>query len=152
VFLLLLLLVVVPLVEIAVFFQVAAWIGVLDTIGVLLLFSVGGLLLVRHQGMGTLAKMRAELSAGRVPTAHLVDGFLLLVAGLLLLIPGFVTDFMGLLLLLPPVRSLVKWYFGRRWNVQGASSVVRVQSHRVDLPFHDTQAHEPPDDRPELLP
>ena len=103
-FLVLLLLVVIPVVEIAVFFQVASMIGVLDTLGVLLLFSVGGLLLVRHEGMGTMAKMRAELDEGRVPGSHLADGFWLLVAGLLLLVPGFVTDFAGVLLLLPPVR------------------------------------------------
>ena len=94
-FLFLLLLVVVPVVEIAVFFQVASMIGVLDTLGVLLLFSIGGLLLVRHEGMGTMAKRRAELNEGRVPGSHLADGFWLLVAGLLLLVPGFVTDFAG---------------------------------------------------------
>jgi UPF0716 protein FxsA len=131
-FLFLLLLVVIPVVEIAVFFQVASMIGVLDTLGVLLLFSIGGLLLVRHEGMGTMAKMRAELNEGRVPGSHLADGFWLLVAGLLLLVPGFVTDFAGLLLLLPPVRGLAKRGTARRLGRSTGTSVIRVQGTSVD--------------------
>ena len=128
----LLLLVVVPIVEIAVFFQVASMIGVLDTLGVLLLFSIGGLLLVRHEGMGTMAKMRAELNEGRVPGSHLADGFWLLVAGLLLLVPGFVTDIAGLLLLLPPVRGVAKRSTARRFGRSPDTSIIRVQGTRVD--------------------
>jgi UPF0716 protein FxsA len=130
--LVLLLLVVVPIVEIAVFFQVASMIGVLDAVGVLLLFSIGGLLLVRHEGIGTMAKMRAELDAGRVPTGQLADGFWLLVAGLLLLVPGFVTDIAGLLLLLPPVRWMAKRGTGRWFGRSSGTSVIRVQGTRVD--------------------
>jgi UPF0716 protein FxsA len=130
--LVLLLLVLVPVVEIAVFFQVASMIGVLDALGVLLVFSIGGLLLVRHEGMGTMAKMRAELNEGRVPTAQLADGFWLLVAGLLLLVPGFVTDIAGLLLLLPPVRWLAKRWSGRRFGSSPSASVIRVQGTRQD--------------------
>jgi UPF0716 protein FxsA len=131
-FLVLLLLVVIPVVEIAVFFQVASMIGVLDTLGVLLLFSIGGLLLVRHEGMGTMAKMRAELNEGRVPGSHLADGFWLLVAGLLLLVPGFVTAFAGLLLLLPPVRGLAKRATARRFGRSTGTSVIRVEGTRTD--------------------
>lgn len=131
-FLVLLLLVVIPVVEIAVFFQVASMIGVLDTLGVLLLFSIGGLLLVRHEGMGTMAKMRAELDEGRVPGSHLADGFWLLVAGLLLLVPGFVTDFAGVLLLLPPVRGLAKRATARRFGRSTGTSVIRVEGTRTD--------------------
>ncbi len=158
----LLLIVLVPLLEIAVFVQVAAWIGVLDAIGVLVLFSVGGLLLVRHEGMGTLGRIRAELNAGRVPTAHLVDGGLLLVAGLLLLIPGFITDLAGLLLLLPPVRGLVKLGLARRFRVQ---TIARTPQPPPDGTWRDGTRRDgtwrgrtwpddgrPDDGRPEILP
>jgi len=165
-FLVLLLLVLIPVVEIAVFFQVASMIGVLDTLGVLLLFSIGGLLLVRHEGMGTMAKMRAELNEGRVPGSHLADGFWLLVAGLLLLVPGFVTDIIGLLLLLPPVRWVAKRWTARRFGRSSGTSVIRVQGSRVDEwgpdGWHaagtgdaiDTEGHDRGDrhDPPELLP
>lgn len=131
-FLILFVIVAIPILEIAVFVQVASVIGVLDTVGVLLLFSIGGLLLVRHEGMGTMAKVRAELDQGRVPTGHLADGFWLLVAGLLLLVPGFVTDIAGLLLLLPPVRWLAKRGVARRFGRSTNTSVIRVQGTRVD--------------------
>jgi UPF0716 protein FxsA len=132
VFLILLLLLVVPVLEIMVFVQVAGAIGVLDALGVLVLFSVGGLFLVRHEGMGTMARMRAELDAGRVPTGQLADGFWLFLAGVLLIIPGFVTDFAGLLLLLPPVRGLAKRWFGRRFGRGDGVSVIRVEGIRTD--------------------
>jgi UPF0716 protein FxsA len=130
--LVLFLIVAIPILEIAVFVQVASMIGVLDTVGVLLLFSIGGLLLVRHEGMGTWAKARVELAEGRVPTGHLADGFWLFVAGVLLLIPGFVTDILGLLLILPPVRWLAKRGVARRFSRSADTSVIRVQGTRDD--------------------
>jgi UPF0716 family protein affecting phage T7 exclusion len=130
--LVLFLIVAIPILEIAVFVQVASMIGVLDTVGVLLLFSIGGLLLVRHEGMGTWARARDELDAGRMPTGHLADGAWLFVAGVLLLIPGFVTDIAGLLLLLPPVRWLAKRGVARRFGRTPGNSVIRVQATRDD--------------------
>ena len=73
-------------------------------IALLLSISIVGAWIVKRQGSGTLRRIRAELDAGRVPGAHLVDGGLLLLAGFLLLVPGFITSAFGLLLLLPPVR------------------------------------------------
>ena len=71
----------------------------------MLVISLAGAWLVKRQGVGTLARMRAELDDGRVPTGPMTDGGLLGLAGFLLLVPGFVTDVFGLLLLLPPVRG-----------------------------------------------
>jgi UPF0716 protein FxsA len=104
------------IVELTVIVQVATWIGVLDTIGLLLLVSILGAWLVKRQGMGLARRVQAELQAGRVPGASLVDGLLLLIAGLLLVVPGFVSDAFGLLLLLPPVRALVRAWLRRRWQ------------------------------------
>jgi UPF0716 protein FxsA len=120
VFVAILLLVLWPIVEIAVFLQVVQWIGVLQALGLLVLVSLGGAWIVKRQGVGTLGRMRAELDAGRVPTAAMVDGGLLMAAGLLLLIPGFLTDAVGLLLLLPPVRAGVRVVLGRRVAFRGA--------------------------------
>jgi UPF0716 protein FxsA len=105
----------VPVVEIAVIIQVGSWIGVLNTLVLLILVSVLGAWLVKRSGGGLLRRVQGELVAGRVPGAALVDGALLLVAGTLLLIPGFVTDFFGLLLLLPPVRAGIRSWLRRRW-------------------------------------
>ena len=117
---------VLPIVEIYVMVQVADRVGVLNMIGLLLLFSIGGLWLVKHQGLGTLTRIRTELNAGRVPTASVVDGFLLLVAGVLLVIPGFVTDILGLTLLLPPVRRGVQRSLGRRFRARTTVRAWRV--------------------------
>ncbi len=122
--------VVVPLVELAVFIQFTHWIGALDTILLLLLVSAGGVLIVRHQGLGFYRRVRAQLRAGTVPGLELVDGLLILIAGILLIIPGFVTDAIGLLLLIPPVRSGVRAVLRRRFSVRVATRVVKVVNTR----------------------
>jgi UPF0716 protein FxsA len=108
--------IVVPLVEIAVIIQVGSWLGVVDTLVLLILISVLGAWLVKRQGVGLLRRIQFELANGRVPGSALVDAALLLVAGVLLLVPGFVTDAIGLLLLLPPVRAAVRSWLRRRWQ------------------------------------
>jgi UPF0716 protein FxsA len=152
VFIVLLLLVLWPVVEIAVFLQVVQWIGVLDTLGLMLLISLGGAWLVKRQGVGTLARMRRELDDGRVPTGPMTDGGLLALAGFLLLVPGFVTDAFGLLLLLPPVRRLLRMWLGRRFAVR-----TRVRGRRppgyLDVDESSRRSSDPyRPDPPELMP
>ena len=127
---LILVFVVVPLVELAVFVQISRWIGFPETTLLLLAVSVAGIFVVRHQGLGVYRRVREQVRAGTVPTGDLVNGLLILVAGLLLIIPGFVTDFVGLLLLLPPVRGLVRRLLRRRFSVRAAHSVVKVVNTR----------------------
>lgn len=100
--------VVVPIVEIAVIIWVGGLIGALNTIALLIILSIGGVWLVKREGLGVIRRFRAQLGAGKVPSKELGDGALITIAGALLVIPGFVTDFIGLLLLLPPVRSGVR--------------------------------------------
>jgi UPF0716 protein FxsA len=108
--------IVVPLVELAVLIQVSSWLGVVDTLGLLILISVLGAWLVKRQGVSVVRRIQVELANGRVPGSAMVDAGLLLVAGVLLLVPGFVTDAIGLLLLLPPVRAAVRAWLRRRWQ------------------------------------
>ena len=150
-FVVILLLVLWPVVEIAVFLQVVAWIGVLNTLALMLAISLCGAWLVKRQGVGTLARMRAELDDGRIPTGPMTDGGLLAVAGFLLLVPGFVTDVFGLALLVPPVRGGVRRWLGRRFTVRTA----RVRQAPGYLDIDEVQPKPPPTDRwdpPELLP
>lgn len=107
-FALLLVLIVVPIVELAVFVEVSGRIGILNTVGLLLLISIVGVWLVRRQGLATLQRIRSSLAVGVVPTPDLVDGAAILLAGGLLVLPGFVTDAVGLLLLFPPTRSVLR--------------------------------------------
>ncbi len=151
-FVVVLLLILWPIIEIAVFLQVVQWIGVLDTLGLMLLIALGGAWLVKRQGVGTLARMRRELDDGRIPTGPMTDGGLLAVAGFLLLVPGFVTDAFGLLLLLPPVRALVRTWLGRRFTVR--TQIQRRRSSGYldvdEAPGGPSDPYRP--DPPELLP
>jgi UPF0716 protein FxsA len=110
------LLVLVPVVELAVFIQVASAFGVWNTVAVLLAISLIGAWIVRRQGIGLWRRAQVQLSAGRVPGREAADGFLVLFAGALLLVPGFVTDALGILLLLPPVRAGLRTLVTRRWR------------------------------------
>lgn len=99
--------VLVPAAEIAVFIAVGKAIGILPTILLTFATAIAGASLMRRQGLETLARLRAEMDMGRVPGETLGHGGMILLAGMLLLVPGFLTDVIGLLLFLPPVRRLV---------------------------------------------
>ncbi len=109
-----LLFIVLPVIELYLIVQVAHGIGVLDTVGLLLLISVVGAWVVRRAGVGVFTRVQADLNAGRVPTGSLVDGLLVLLAGVLLVAPGFLTDLFAVFLLLPPTRALVRRLVLRR--------------------------------------
>jgi len=104
----------IPIAEIAVIIKIGSLLGIGETIALLLLVSVCGAWLVKHQGLGVLRRIREQMNLGRVPGAELVDGALILVAGVLLLTPGFITDAAGLLLLVPPVRTGIRRLTRRR--------------------------------------
>ena len=112
---------VVPFIELFVLLRVGQSIGVGPTIILLIGVSVLGAALVKREGLGVLRRAQARVEAHQVPGQELVDGVLILFAGALLLTPGFLTDVLGIALLVPPVRalfrgSLVSW-LGRRASV-----------------------------------
>jgi UPF0716 protein FxsA len=111
-------LVIVPIVEITVFVNVASAIGGWNALGLLIVVSIVGAWLVRHEGFVVLGRIRRQLDSGRVPGAELVDGLVLLVAGVLMLTPGFVTDAVGLVLVFPPTRILVRRGLLRRFRTR----------------------------------
>ena len=102
-----------PLIEIAGFVLVGRQIGVLPTLGLIIAAGFVGAALLRHQGFGIMNRIRSEVQAGRDPSRDLAHGVMVLAAGVLLLIPGFFTDIVGILLFLPPIRDL-GWRFLRR--------------------------------------
>lgn len=126
----------VPMIEIALFIQVGGVIGLWWTLAIVLATAVAGSLLVRMQGALALAQLRGSLRELRDPTEPLAHGALILLAGALLLTPGFFTDTMGILLLIPPVRSAVLRYLSRRIRVERFSvgDVPRSREpHRPDV-------------------
>jgi UPF0716 protein FxsA len=108
VFLLVLLFIVVPLVELYVIIRVGEAIGALPTIGLLLLDGVLGAALLRHQGRAAWRRFNLALNEGRVPHRETFDGAMVIFGGALLLTPGFITDIFGLLLLIPPTRAAIR--------------------------------------------
>jgi UPF0716 protein FxsA len=105
----------VPFAEIYVLLQVGHAIGVVNTLALLILVSIVGAWLAKREGLGVIRRMQAALEAGRVPGKELIDGFLVLLAAALMLTPGFLTDIVAILLLLPPVRAVVRSELRRRF-------------------------------------
>jgi UPF0716 protein FxsA len=106
------------LVEIYVLVQVGQAIGALNTIGLLILMSLVGGWLARREGASVFTRLRRQLETGRMPTNELIDGFLILAGGILLVTPGFISDALGILLLFPPTRAVARALVKRRFRVQ----------------------------------
>ena len=92
------------LTELWLIIQVGGRIGVGLTIAIVLATGVLGITLLRRQGFRLLGQVQARLQRGEIPAQEMLEGVALLIGGVLLLTPGFLTDAMGLLLLLPPLR------------------------------------------------
>lgn len=96
-----------PFLEILTFIEVGGRIGGLATIGATIVTALIGAALFRYQGMNTLARAQSSLGEGRMPLEEVVGGLGLLLAAICLFIPGFVTDVVGFLLFVPPLRLVV---------------------------------------------
>ncbi|SNB45546.1 FxsA family protein [Geobacter sp. DSM 9736] len=108
---------VVPVVELYVLIKIGKVIGAWETVAILLAVSFVGAWLVKHQGFAIISRIQAELAFGRLPAAELLEGFLILVGGILLLTPGFLTDLLGIFCILPAGRHILKRNL-RRWLEQ----------------------------------
>jgi UPF0716 protein FxsA len=124
-----LLLTVLPLVELGLLIALGRGVGLVPTLLLCAATGFGGAWLARWQGLATVASAQRALAAGRFPATEAVHGALLLVGGVVLLTPGLVTDALGLLLLLPPVRRALiararRWWDAQRGIVDGSCEVV----------------------------
>ena len=95
----------VPIVEMWILIEVGGWIGALPTIALVVVTATLGLSLLKKQGLSTLLSARQKMNEGSIPATELVSGVMLAVGGALLLTPGFVTDMVGLVLLIPQTRQ-----------------------------------------------
>ncbi len=98
----------VPALELVIIIQLGRVIGFVPTLAMIAVLGVVGAALAKSQGLRVVRSIQADLAAGRVPAYGLVDGLIILLAGALLITPGLLTDTVGLLLLIPPVRNVVK--------------------------------------------
>lgn len=100
-----LLFILVPLIELYVLIEVGGIIGALPTILLTVFTAVAGVALMRQQGVSTMQRAQANMAQGQPPAAEMMEGVLLFLGGLFLLIPGLITDFLGFVLLVPPLRA-----------------------------------------------
>ncbi len=108
----------IPLIEISIFITVGSNIGILNTIGIILLTALIGIFLVRRKGLNLLFSARQNMYDGVMPTNEIKGGIFLLISGLLLITPGFFTDCIGFAVFLNPVQDFIimraKNYFDSR--------------------------------------
>lgn len=129
--LLFVLFIVIPILELAVLIQVGQAIGVLPTIALLIADSLLGAALMRSQGRATWRRFNAALAEGRIPGREVMDGVLVIFGGALLLAPGLLTDALGLVLLLPPTRAVVRSILLRRFGARMVASATSGAQARV---------------------
>lgn len=132
------LLLIVPIVEISVFIAIGDRIGVFYTVMMILLTALIGSILLRIEGFRILGQIQKDVAAGKVPTKELSNGVMILIAGVLLLTPGFVTDAIGFLLFLPPVRAAIRAFVISRIKLQTTSA-----SAGFSTGFNDPQSGHP---------
>jgi len=113
---LVLLLTVVPAVELIVLIEVGSVIGSVNTILIIVLTGVVGAYLARIQGFYIFQRVNSSLQSGNMPTEEMMDGLMVLVGGILLLTPGFITDIFGFSLLIPATRALIKRIIRNHFN------------------------------------
>lgn len=134
-----------PFIEIAGFVIVGKEIGVLATLGLIILSAFIGFAMLRRQGLSLLNQMKVEAAAGRTPERGIIHGTLLILASIFLIIPGFLTDIIGLLLFIPMIRDLI-WNHFLRNRVIMATNFQNTRSasgFRQGDPF---QSQHPQDD------
>jgi UPF0716 protein FxsA len=140
---LLALFIVVPLAELYVILKVGDAIGALWTIALLAADSVLGSMLLRAQGRAVWRRFNETMAAGRVPHREVIDGVLVIFGGAFLITPGFLTDIVGLTLLIPPTRAVIRRVVARRlgrrivargqpYDVEGAATEYDAPSRRLE--------------------
>jgi len=117
-----------PIAEIAVLLRVHDAIGLFDTLLLVVVTGFAGAFLARQQGMLVLFQIQKDMSEGRMPAPRLMDGVMILIAGVLLITPGLITDAIGFLLLVPLVRAGI-----RRWLQRKIASRIREGSADVTV-------------------
>lgn len=111
---LLILFTIVPLIELSLLIKLGQHIGLAATLVIVILTGIFGAYLARAQGFMIISKIQNDLRNGRIPADPLLDGILILSGGLLLVTPGLITDTIGLLILIPLTRKIIKKFLKRK--------------------------------------
>ena len=112
----LLLLISIPLIEIYLFIKIGSYIGAFNTISLILITAIVGIIYARYEGFNTLRSGMSQLIKNEMPIYEIISGAALTFAALLLILPGFATDLMGLILIFPPTRKLILKNFSKKYT------------------------------------
>lgn len=112
---------IVPLTEIALFVVIGQAIGFWPTVLGIIVIAIIGSAIIRRQGLWLLAEIRQTMGHGQLPARALADAMLVTIAGVLMVVPGYFTDTIGLLLLIPPLRHWLYRFLGRRMGFTAAT-------------------------------
>jgi UPF0716 protein FxsA len=123
--------VIVPLAELYVIFVVGDAIGILPTLAILVADSLIGSMLLKSQGRAVWRRFNETMSSGRIPHREVIDGVLVIFGGAFLITPGFLTDIVGILLLLPPTRSFFRRLVTSRLGARAAMGAADMAGARV---------------------
>ena len=112
----LLLLISIPLIEIYLFIKIGSYIGAFNTVSLILITAIVGIIYARYEGFQTLRSGMSQLIKNEIPVYEIISGAALAFAALLLILPGFATDLMGLILIFPPTRKLILKNFSKKYT------------------------------------
>ncbi|MBI4827006.1 MAG: FxsA family protein [Nitrospirae bacterium] len=118
--------IIVPIIEISLLIEVGSRIGTANTIVVLLLTALIGIYMVKLVGLGVMRRMQQNMNEGVSPAEEMVNGMMLLIAGVLFIVPGFFTDTIGLLMVIPFSRNLIKKIARRMIDKKVSSGVIYI--------------------------
>ena len=113
---------IIPIIEIYLLIEIGSMFGALTAVTLVILTGFLGAFLARMQGLQTLYRIQESLREGRMPSGELLDALLIVIAGLVLLTPGFLTDSAGFLLLIPATRNTIKYWLRRQIELRYMSN------------------------------
>ena len=113
---------IIPIIEIYLLIEIGSMFGALTAVTLVILTGFLGAFLARMQGLQTLYRIQESLREGRMPSGELLDALLIVIAGLVLLTPGFLTDSAGFLLLIPATRNSIKYWLRRQIEIRYMSN------------------------------
>ncbi len=116
----------IPMAELYILIHIGGIIGGLNTIILVIITGFIGAYLARMEGLNTMIKVRRNLDQGHMPAEELLDAFIILVAGLVLITPGLLTDMAGLLLLWPPTRNKFKRFLRKKFDEMAANGSINI--------------------------
>ena len=113
---------IIPIIEIYLLIEIGSIFGALTAVTLVILTGFFGAFLARMQGLKTFYRIQGSLRDGRMPSGELLDALLIVIAGLVLLTPGFLTDSAGFLLLIPATRNSIKYWLQRQIELRYMSN------------------------------